>query len=306
MLHEVTEIAEGRPTVMILRKDIASMDSFVQGMSGELASGFNLLALAIDATTTPAQIGEALAAGRPDVVVLLDNPTVELYRRYQQASPDRSHPPAIIAMALFVEQLTQRIHNATGIAYEVPAVTSLVRLRATGNAPVRRVGVIHRPLFASFVASQSTLAEIEGFEIVPFEVGSRVGIGRVRRALKQLDKLGIDALWILNDNALLTPEVLLGAWMPLLERYDQPVVVGVSSLLSTQPPVGSFAVLPDHVGLGMQTAELIYELSQDDFVLAERATQQPIAVEIVLNRSLMDRHGELDEATLDRIDRIVE
>lgn len=303
---ELTEPHPDRPTVLVLRKSTANMDSFVHGMVGELDPDFNVAALVVGRETTVGALDVAISQRDPDAIVVLDNPTAELYRLYQEAYPTRKAPPAVIVMALFVEQTAARIHNATGIAYEVPAVTSLGRLRSTITKPVIRVGVIHRPQFAEFVAAQSRLASIEGFEIVPFEVPQKPAVGQVRKGLTSLDKLGVDALWVLNDNVLLTPEILIGAWLPLMRRIERPVVVGVSSLLRTDPPVGSFAVLPDHESLGMQAAELIYELQDADWAIAATPPQLPIAVETVLNKPLMERTGGIQLGAIDQIDEVIE
>jgi hypothetical protein len=303
---ELTEVQTDRPTVLVLRKSTVNMDSFVHGMVGELEPDFNVAALVVARETTVDALGLAISQRKPDAIVILDNPTAELYRLYQEAYPTRTHPPSIIVMALFVEQTAARIRNATGIAYEVPAVTSLGRLRSTITSPVIRVGVIHRPQFAEFVAAQARIASIEGFEIVPYEVSQKPGVGQVRKGLTTLGKLGVDALWVLNDNVLLTPEVLVGAWLPLMRRLERPVVVGVSSLLRTDPPVGSFAVLPDHESLGMQAAELIYELQDANWAVARTPPQLPIAVETVLNKPVMERTGGLQAGAIDQIDEIIE
>ncbi|MEZ4237836.1 MAG: hypothetical protein R3F59_17150 [Myxococcota bacterium] len=287
-LVPLNEPAEDRPTVLVLRKDTPNMETFVQGLAGELGSDFNLVGLEVSRESTPAEIGAALEQSHPAAIVLLDNPTAELYRSYQEQHQGAVDPPAVIAMALFVEQTAARVRNATGIAYEVPAVTSLVRLRSTVEAPVKRVGVVHRPSFGGFVADQARLAAVEGFEIVPYEVGARPGIGQVRKGLRSLDKLGIDALWVLNDNVLLNPELLVGAWLPSMRRYDHPVVVGVPNLLRTDPPVGSFAVLPDHQSLGMQAADLIFELEQAGWTL-DRGT--PAAAHLGGDRAQPHRDG---------------
>jgi ABC-type uncharacterized transport system substrate-binding protein len=292
--------------VLVLRKSTVNMDSFVHGMVGELEPDFNVAALVVARETTIDALGLAISQRKPDAIVVLDNPTAELYRLYQEANPSRIYPPAVIVMALFVEQTAARIRNATGIAYEVPAVTSLGRLRSTITNPVIRVGVLHRPQFAEFVAAQARIASIEGFEIVPYEVPQKPGVGQVRKGLTTLDKLGVDALWVLNDNVLLTPEILVGAWLPMMRRLQKPVVVGVSSLLRTDPPVGSFAVLPDHESLGMQAAELIYELQDAEWAVARTPLQLPIAVETVLNKPFMERTGGIQQGAIDQIDEIIE
>lgn len=281
------------------------MDSFIDGMLGELATDFNVAALVVARETPVDVLDAAITERKPNALVVLDNPTAELYRSYQEKYPTHANPPAVIAMAVFLEQTASRIRNATGIAYEVPAVTSFGRLRATVEEQVIRVGVVHRPPFTQFVSSQAKLASIEGFEIVPYVVPQRPGIGQVRKGIKSLDKLGVDALWVLNDNALLTSELLVAAWLPLMRTGQHPVVVGVVSLLKTDPPVGSFAVLPDHKSLGMQAADLLYEIRDANWSIAQSPPQLPIAVETVLNMPFTERTGGVQQGAIDEIDQII-
>lgn len=302
----LNEPVAGRPAVLVLRTNTTNMDTFLEGLVGELEPSFNLAALVIGPKTSHEVLARAIDEHKPSAIVILDNPTADLYRAYQQQNPGRNDPPAVIAMALFVEQTAARLRNATGIAYEVPAVTSLARLRSTVQSPVVKVGVIHRPPFADFVAAQARLAAVEGFEIVTYEVPQRPTVGQIRKGLSTLDKLGVDTLWILNDNALLSSAMLVGAWLPLMRRYQWPAVVGVASLLRTEPPVGSFAVLPDHQSLGMQTAELIYELHDAGWAVAKAPLQLPIAVETVLNKPVMDKTVGIQPGAIDQIDRIIE
>jgi hypothetical protein len=303
---ELDERLQGRPTVLVLRTDTTNMDSFVRGLVGELRGTFNLAALVVGQKSSPELVRRAIDEQQPDAIVILDNPTAELYRAYQQAHPERTDPPAIIAMALFMEQTASRLRNATGISYEVPAVTSLARLRSTIRSPVVKVGVVHRPPFGEFVAAQARLAQIEGFELVPYELPAKPTVAQLRKALIALDKLGVDALWVLNDNTLFSSALLLGGWLPLMRRYEWPAVVGVASLLRTEPPVGSFAVLPDHESLGMQAAELIYELQDAGWTISRAPPQLPIAVETVVNKPLMDRTVGIQPGAIDQIDQIIE
>lgn len=303
-LLELTSEGEGRPTLLVLRKSTTNMDTFVSGMIGELGADFHVVALEVNKESTTSEIALALGKSKPSAVVLLDNPTVDLYRRYQEADPTAAYPPAIIAMALFVDQTASRLRNATGIAYEVPAVTSFVRLRAAVSTDVVRVGVLYRPLFASLVADQARLAAIEGFEIVPVALKKAPTVTAVRAGLRELHQSEVDALWILNDSGLLTRDLLIGAWLPLMKRNEIPVVVGVADLLRTNPPIGNFAVVPDHKSLGMQAADLIYELRDSGWGIG--VPQLPIAVETVLHRAFMEGHVGLKPGALDAVDQIVE
>src|SRR5262249_26225066 len=76
---DLTEQRAERPTVLVLRKVTASMDSFVRGMVGELDPDFNVAALVVDKETTTEALKKVIAERKPEALVILDNPTAELY-----------------------------------------------------------------------------------------------------------------------------------------------------------------------------------------------------------------------------------
>src|SRR4029078_503727 len=121
----------------------------------------------------------------PNCLVLMDNPTVKLYRAYQKAH--QGPPlPAVGVMSSFLEELRGDLPNTSGVAYEVPGVTAFVNLRSVIERPVARVGVLHRPPFRRFIERQKVLAAKEQVTIVAQEVPPDPSAGDVRRALRAL------------------------------------------------------------------------------------------------------------------------
>src|SRR5690606_10258684 len=132
--------------------------------------------------------------------------------------PGATFPPAVVVMASFLEEQYLYIENVTGIAYEVPGVTLVTNFRALVSTPIRRVGVIYRPVFKRYVARQRQLAEREQIETVGAAVPDKPTVKEVQGALRRLQRdAKVDVLWVLNDNSLLTPELVAGAWMPALD-----------------------------------------------------------------------------------------
>ena len=200
-----------------------------------------------------AELASALERAAPACVVFMNNTSVRLYRDYQRAHRGAKFPPAVVVMASFIEDIRRDLVGATGIAYEVPAVSALVGLRAAITTPITRVGVLHGAYSRDFVERQRKLAAQEHFEIVPVEVrGADPSLKDVRAALRALKNVHhVDALWILNDNELLKDgRFLLDAWTPALDTLGVPVVVGAEPLVNAQASFGTFAVLPDHAALG--------------------------------------------------------
>ncbi len=285
------------PTFLDVRKSLVS----------ELGRSFRIETFVVVSSTTPDEIGNAVARAKPACVVLMNNATMGLVSAYEHAHPDRAVPPTVLLMASLIEGVQPTLKNSTGIAYEVPGVTAFVNLRAIVNIPIRRVGVAFRPALRRFVERQRVLATTEKIQLVPIAVPNDVTAEGLRDALESLVKDGhVDAIWMLNDNALVRDARFRDdAWRVALgDRL--PLIVGAANLVNPASPLGTIAVVPDHEALGLQAANLIFELADDGWKVQSHPTELPLSVKTVVDiRSARDHFGLRVEA-LKHIDRPME
>ena len=86
-----------------------------------------------------------------------------------------------------------------------------------------------------------------------------------------------------------------------------PVIVGVSALVHPEVHFGTLAVLPNHAELGVQAANLIFDLSDNGWVLEEeRRVEMPLRVMTVVDVNQVDDYFGLKADALAKIDRAVE
>ncbi len=298
----------GAPLVLVAMPPSSNFQDVRRSLLNELQRDFNVTTLTVTSSVTAEELGAAIKRLSPACIVLMNNNTVGLYREYQRRNSGAVFPPSVIVMASFIDELRPTLVNATGIAYEVPGVVAFVDLRSIIKAPVRRVGVIYRPSFRQFISRQRDLAEKEQIELVTVEVGEGVYADRLRSSLHVL-LVGqrVDALWMINDNELIkSSEYLDQTWRAELRHARVPVVVGVPNLVNPGTPLGTFAVVPDYGGLGLQTANLIFDLAENGW----RADQHPVELPISINtladvRQVRAQFGLKDDA-LQHIDRPLE
>jgi hypothetical protein len=298
----------GFPLVFVSMPRAASFQATRRSLITELSKTYDVSTFVVGPETGLAELGGALERAAPACVVLMNNTSVRLYRDYQRAHRGGKFPPAVVVMTSFLEDIRHDLVGATGISYEVPAVTAFVGLRAAIAAPVTRVGVLHGAYSRDFVERQRRLMAQEHFEIVPVEVrGVDPSLKDVRAALRALKSAHhVDALWILNDNRLLKDgRFLLEAWTPALESLGVPVVVGAEPLVNAQAPFGTFAVLPDHAALGVQAANLILDLAEDGWRADEHPIELPLSTISLLDVEQARSRFGLRAGALDHIDRPV-
>jgi putative ABC transport system substrate-binding protein len=130
---------------------------------------------------------------------------------------------------------------------------------------------------------------------------------RSKWALRRL-KRQIDALWILNDDHLLTPGLIADGWLPgLEERPFCPTIVGAASLLSPSSSFGAFAMLPDHTALGVQAANILFDLAEHDWILPPNArVESPQSTTTNVDLTQVRERFSLRAKALSQVDKIVE
>jgi hypothetical protein len=296
----------GRKTIAILMPLRPQTLETRKTLVTELASDFNVVTITAEGISAQ-QLGEQLGAVQPACIVVMDNRTVRLYRELQRVAPDRKFPPAVILMTSFLDQMIGTLRDATGIAYEVPAVTSFVAVRELAKKSVRRIGVIHRRVFGDLVATQTRLAAVEKLTIVAAEVADEPSLKDIDDALYTLiHDRHVDALWILNDNALLDRHALTDVWLPRLHDAPVPVVVGVSTLVDPEVRFGTLAVLPDQGRLGSQAANMIFEIADNDWQLQDRRVELPLSVHTVVDVGQLRHDFGLQPGALEKVDEALE
>jgi hypothetical protein len=270
--------------VLVFLPETARVRPAWESLQGELADRFDVASVEITDRTTPEDMALAIREYTPKCVVLFDNTTTALYARYQQRDATAKHPPAVILLTSFVDMYSE-VKDAVSIAYEVPVVISASTLRTYIARPIERVGVVHRQAFTRHVRTQAKLARVEKLDLIARPVPDDATPRELASALEAL--LGadhVDAIWILNDNALLTPDHIAIGWLPLFAKDPIPTIVGIPGLVTRDAPFGTFAVVPDLGALGVQAANLIYALADRKYELErQRSVEQPLSVETVLD-----------------------
>jgi len=298
----------GAPTILIAMPTSPTFLEVRKSLVSEVRKSFNIHTFMVEPATTEADLASAIKTAAPTCLVLMNNATMNLYRQYQADNPTAPMPPTVLLMASFVEEVQARLRRATGIAYEVPGVTAFINLRAVIRTPIGRVGVVYRPAFRKFVARETTLAAKEHVELVSVPVPNDVTAAELREALHDLaQRSKVDAIWMLNDNALVrSPDFVDDAWRAELSEAKLPLIVGVPNLVEPGSPLATLAVVPDHEALGLQAANLLFELSENDWQVERYPVELPLSVRTVVDLKLVRANFGLRPEALKHIDHALE
>lgn len=298
-------IDKSKPTIVCLMPYTKDTSKVFDVMYSEIGQDFNLVSEHVTVDTSISELGNMLESISPDAIVLMNNPTVRLYQSYQKKLGfEHSYPPAMILLTSYARETAVGAKSTFGIMYEIPGVTLFTNLRNLLEKKVERVGVISREGFEAFVSEQRDLMKIEEFELINQPVRSRPSPREIRLAVKRLYRRKVDALWVLNDNGILRPDLIMKGWVPALSQLNLPAVVGVSTLVSDTVEFGSFGVLPDHTALGVQAANLLFDLADLDWVVSEAKFELPFSVRLVVDANQANRVGFIEDYRL-KVDRVI-
>lgn len=297
----------GGKTVVVFMPETPQTKDVWTGLTDELSEDYRLVAVRVEQAGDGAVIAEALRRHRPVGLVLMNNPTVAAYREYQRSRGTQDFPPAVVVMTSFLDDPARQLKRATGISYEVPLITVMTNLRKLIALPAERVGVVVRKPLHGFVDRQIELARREQVVVVKEQVGADPNPSEVKRAIRRL-KQQTDVIWILNDDHLLSPRLITEAWLPGLdERPWKPTIVGAASLVSATHSFGTFAVLPDHLALGSQAANLLLDIAADGWtVQANAVVQLPLSTTTTMDLVQVRERFALRSNALEQVDRILE
>ncbi len=270
-----------------------AFEQVIAGISDDLEEDLQFEIYTLNKKSNISEIEDQIKEHQPKIIILIENGPLKLYTKFQKAHPNNDFPPSVAVAALFVDRYLGKIKNATGIRYEIPAVTSAVNLRSVLNRKVKRVGVVHRSWMTSMIVNNAKYCAEEGIELVSIVIPNKDKSldKKLKQGLQKLLDNKVDAIWVLNDNTLLNRKMIGSSWLPALGKSKIPVIVNIKPLLSTKLNLGMFATIPDNYALGVQAASLIGEIMDDDWEIGDREIEQPLSVKKILNLTVLNKKG---------------
>jgi len=264
-------------------------DKVVEGIEEELVSEYTLAKLSITEKTTLQNFAEAIDSINPRIIVLIGNRPISLLFEFQKMRPDHNpHIPSVAIMAIGIDYATKKLSNATGIHYDVPIVSTVTSLRSVINKPITTLGIVHRSIMEDMISTYKTYCKKEKIKTVSLTIPDKLlkRPFRMRRKIKTfLENTKPDLFWIPTDNHFFTNQLIFRVWKPLSRNPGIPIVVGIEALIGKNLESGMMAVVPDYVNLGIQTAQVIFEVERKNWNASAVPVQVPLSLYKIINVS---------------------
>ena len=309
LLLSLSSWVQADERILVAMDKGAAFTEVYKGIKDDLDGEIPLSQWIIDKKAKPAQFGQQISKYKPSLIVLIGNQATTLYAKYQAGAKKSEYPPSLIIAALFADKLVKKVKNSTAIRYEIPAVTSMRNARLVFNRRFKTIGVIYRKWMNDIVDNNERFLKTEGFRLERVVLGSKNKdvAGAVKSGIDQLAKKGVDAIWIVTDNKLLNGKILQKAWIPGLAKHKMITVVNVEQLAQSKLQFGNFAVYPDLYGLGIQGANAIFEIQEEDWSVEDRDIEEPLSVKKTLNKSMTKKRGlSVRKKGLNTLDKVIE
>jgi hypothetical protein len=307
MVMVLTSVSFGE-TILIIREKGVEFEDVSNVIKSELSTDFEVNDLIISKKSGTNDVCRTLEMYKPKLVVLIDNVAVNLFIQYQTKLGDSvPYVPSLALMGVLIEDAIQDLKNAAGITYEIPAVSAVLGLQSVMFTKISRIGVIHRDFCDKFINWNKEVCFKKGLQLFSRSLPNKSSNYTLllKEQIKDLvEHQRIECLWIPNDNVLLQPQFVKNVWIPLVNEYKIPVIVGVESLVKPELNFGAFAVLPDHSALGNQAAGMVYQIQKNNWYIDSSKVEPPLSVIKVMNYRILKEQFSIRESALRGIDRI--
>jgi len=308
LLQPISLLADANKTILVFSAFGDKFAQTAQGIKDDLGDEFDIVVKIINTDTSPSNINNYINNSKPELIVLIGNTPAMQYTRYQKQYANKDYPPSVLMSALYINRILPKIKNAQGIRHEIPAITGIRFIRSLVKQPVRRVGVLYRKWMKDLVQINAKFSKQEGIELIAVEMPNNVTLNNMNYHLRHLLSQDLDALWVLNDNALFSSQMIQNVWLPNMKQFNKPVIVGIEALTSTRLNFGTFAVVPDQYALGIQGAGLIADIIDEGTgQVLEKKLYEPISVKKSLNLKLMDKRNiSVHLSKLESLDKLTQ
>jgi hypothetical protein len=276
-------------TSLFIIRSIAQEFEEVANLVAKYGDWSDVSQLVVTKETPVSEIRDQMIMLDPDLVILMDNKAVQLYKLYQKSVIESKPPvPSVAVMGIMLDQIVDSLKNSACISYEIPLVTVAQEMRTRLNIPFNTIGVVHRQFMTTFIEKNRDQCNRDSIYVVNIAVPDRCDdFNNVLRGT--LDSLvtnnPVHILWIPNDSGLITESTYTNVWKPFLEKHRIPVIVGIKKLVHPDYSFGTFALIPDKNALAEKTVEIGINLINRKSQSEIPQVYYPEKYDIVINTS---------------------
>ena len=288
-----------RQKVLFIRKDGPGFSDVFETMKKDLASRYQIVDFVIEKTTAYGEVKSKISLEAPNLLVLMDNRSLNHVIHYNSEMPDAARKVKGVAlMALNLKSILKNNKEFSGITYESPAYSLITQFRFLLQDPIANVLAFYRKSVfgeAIQIATHQLATEKITLHAIDIEQNgkSKEDVSRfLTDNMKKYvtDKYKYDAVWVVLDSVILDAEVFRDTWIPAASASKIPFITGDESLVSADARFCTFAISPNLQDMAGQAIQQVDAILKDHVAPSDLGIEDIISVNKILN---MRKAGEL-------------
>ncbi len=253
---------------IITKKGKDFEDLTKQITTSDLIDKFEFKEIQVTNATTYEEFQKAVKEANPKLMILMDNKSVSLAKEFYEK--EKSKIQSVAIMGLNYKTMLANEKNICGIAYEVPSYTLLTQFKfASEGKKLSNVLSFYRgSVFSEFIKESKERLALEKITLNAVDV-EKEGAGDVAGFLSSKgmemakDANKYDAVYVILDSGLLTPELFGNFWLKSSQESKVPYLVGAESLTSPKMNFAVFGMGPNLQDLASQTVQMVQSILED-------------------------------------------
>lgn len=288
--------AAPKKKILFVRKGGASFEEVTKKMTADMKK-YDVEDFIITDQTPASDFNDKVKSVNPNLMVLMDNRSVDYGIKYNAASPKKI--PGVGLMGLNLQVVLKDNPNLAGVAFESPAYTLVTQFKHFTEVPIKNVLVFYRKsTFSEMVNQGRDQLKMENINLIAVDVEKN---GKEKEKIAEFlktegakileDRSKYDAVWCLVDSVILTKDLMVGFWLPVMNANKVPLLTGVEPFVNPAMGFGVFAVTPNLADLAGQAGQIVERILDSNEAPGSIGVEQLISVDKVVNTKKADELG---------------
>ncbi len=271
--------------ITVISQDKKKFNIFTEKFKSYGNDKYNIEVKNIERDYPQEQYDKYLKTTNPDLVVLVDNVSLELHKKFNQ---DNKMIKGVSVLSLSVSNSLEDSKGIMGIRYEVPLFSIISSFNFVFKKKIKKIACIFRN---SFSGDQIELAKkhlsLTGVKLDFFDVDSsgqeitENGLSSIIDKIKKDKKY--DAIWVTLDAKLFTQKLFSNFWLPISKNVKIPFITNESFFASKEINFATLAVSPNIYDLSDQAFQLVRHILQGKVNLTDLKIEENISVNTYVN-----------------------
>ncbi|MCJ8347207.1 hypothetical protein MJH12_16825 [bacterium] len=260
-------------TILVVREKNPEYIQVLEGFKEEIGEDYQIVDYVINAKVKYKSFLQQIKKVQPDLLLVMDEQAVQFSQKLNSIN-------TVAVMGLNFHTSLKDSKYLCGIAYETAPYSIVSEFQEVTGKNIKKVSIFYRSKYnQQFISDAKRQLSRSNIIVNAINLDSVANNKKkLKKKLKKYLKKQLkksaknDAIVVLGDNVLLERSLFAGVWLPAAAKSKVPFLSGIKVLGSEKLNFCAFTASPDHMALGSQAAQFVYN------ILDEGMTPQEIGI----------------------------